>query len=387
MKVLYFMNHVDQGGAALALYDLIFEIKKEADITPIVITGKKNSLNKMLTDIGVENYSAPFKNFMSSYKEPTQIYKVLLKIRYILGLHLAIHKIEKSIDFSTVDIIHSNLNRIDIGTILAKKYNIPHIWHIREHADGRDFKLISVKKDSISYMNSFDSYFITISQSVKNAWNKKGLFIKNESLIYDGIRTELYNSEQDKSGKKVKMIFLGGYTKNKGQEDLIDALNDISESLKNKFVIDFYGNGKTEYVEYLNKKICKSDLSECMKIHSYQPDIWKKVPEYDVGLTCSRVEGFGRVTVEYMMSGLCPIVSDSGANLEIVQDRKNGIIYKALNGDALKAAIIWAVNNRKTVNKIGLAAEAYAKKNFSMEKKKKRVKKLYLKALEDNKNE
>ena len=107
----------------------------------------------------------------------------------------------------------------------------------------------------------------------------------------------------------------------------------------------------------------------------------------DVGLTCSRVECFGRVTVEYMMSGLCPIVSDSGANLEIVQDRKNGIIYKALNGDALKPAIIWAVNNRKTVNKIGLAAEAYAKKNFSMEIHAKRVKKLYLKALEDNKNE
>ena len=51
--------------------------------------------------------------------------------RYILGLHLAIHKIEKSIDFSTVDIIHSNLKIIDIVTILAKKYNIPHIWHIR----------------------------------------------------------------------------------------------------------------------------------------------------------------------------------------------------------------------------------------------------------------
>ena len=41
MKVLYFMNHVDQGGAALALYDLIFEIKKQPQITPVVITGKK----------------------------------------------------------------------------------------------------------------------------------------------------------------------------------------------------------------------------------------------------------------------------------------------------------------------------------------------------------
>lgn len=28
MRVLYFMNHADQGGAALALYDLVKEIKE-----------------------------------------------------------------------------------------------------------------------------------------------------------------------------------------------------------------------------------------------------------------------------------------------------------------------------------------------------------------------
>ena len=42
MKVLYFMNHVGQGGAALALYDLIVELKNKTDIEIVVITGKKN---------------------------------------------------------------------------------------------------------------------------------------------------------------------------------------------------------------------------------------------------------------------------------------------------------------------------------------------------------
>jgi len=42
LKILYFMNHVDQGGAALALYDLIKELKDNYDdIVPIVVTGKK----------------------------------------------------------------------------------------------------------------------------------------------------------------------------------------------------------------------------------------------------------------------------------------------------------------------------------------------------------
>ena len=80
------MNHVDQGGAALALYDLIKELKDNYDdIVPIVVTGKKNGLNKMLEEIGVENYSAQYKNFMSSYKKPEWIYRVMLNVRYKMG--------------------------------------------------------------------------------------------------------------------------------------------------------------------------------------------------------------------------------------------------------------------------------------------------------------
>ena len=187
MRVLYFMNHADQGGAALALYDLVSEIKNNPQITPVVITGKNNKLNKMLTDIGVENYVAPFKNFTSSRKETVLVYRFFLKIRYRIGLFIALRKIEKIIDLESIDIIHSNLNRIDIGVILAKKYKIPHVWHIREHADGRDFTLVSVKKDPIAYMNSFDSYYVAISESVKNAWRSKGINEKKEVVIYDGI--------------------------------------------------------------------------------------------------------------------------------------------------------------------------------------------------------
>ena len=58
------MNHADQGGAALALYDLIKEIKNNyLEIEPIVITGKKNKLNKMFDELGVENSKKLFCRF------------------------------------------------------------------------------------------------------------------------------------------------------------------------------------------------------------------------------------------------------------------------------------------------------------------------------------
>lgn len=377
MRVLYFMNHADQGGAALALYDLVSEIKNNPQITPVVITGKNNKLNKMLTDIGVENYVAPFKNFTSSRKEPVLVYRFFLRIRYRIGLFIALRKIEKIIDLESIDIIHSNLNRIDIGVILAKKYKIPHVWHIREHADGRDFTLVSVKKDPIAYMNSFDSYYVAISESVKNAWRSKGINEKKEVVIYDGIREELYNPSTDKDNQKLRIIFLGGYAKSKGQEELIDALSSLPNNMKNKLEVDLYGNGSRSYVEFLQDKAIKNGVNRFMRFHSYVDDIWKQIPKYDVGLTCSRVEGFGRVTVEYMAAGLCPIASNGGATPEIVKHNENGILYDVGNKEDLRDAILWAINNRDRVSQMGIEASQYVRKYFTMKEHTRKMIQLY----------
>ena len=385
MKILYFMNHVDQGGAALALYDLIKELKDNYDdIVPIVVTGKKNGLNKMLEEIGVENYSAQYKNFMSSYKKPEWIYRVMLNVRYKMGQYCAIKRLEKIIDFSEIDIIHSNLNRIDIGAILAQKYKIPHIWHIREHGDGSDFKLTSVMRNPIRYMNSFNSYTSMISNSVEKVWELKGLNNKKMRLIYDGVRTELYNIETKQDNRNLKMIFMGGYDKNKGQEDLIDALKTLPEDLKRLIQIDFFGNGSEKYIKYLKNKIYENGLEKVMKINSYQHDIWKHISDYDIGLNCSHGEGFGRVTVEYMMAGLCPIASDRGATPEIIENGITGIIYDSSSSEELKNSIIWALNNRKAIRKMGIDASEFAKKEFSMSKHAREIRELYYEVIKEN---
>lgn len=379
------MNHVDQGGAALALYDLIKELKDNYDdIVPIVVTGKKNGLNKMLEEIGVENYSAQYKNFMSSYKKPEWIYRVMLKVRCKMGQYCAIKRLEKIIDFSEIDIIHSNLNRIDIGAKLAQKYKIPHIWHIREHGDGSDFKLTSVMRNPIRYMNSFNSYTIMISNSVEKVWELKGLNNKKMRLIYDGVRTELYNIETKQDNRNLKMIFMGGYDKNKGQEDLIDALKTLPEDLKRLIQIDFFGNGSEKYIKYLKNKIYENGLEKVMKINSYQHDIWKHISDYDIGLNCSHGEGFGRVTVEYMMAGLCPIASDRGATPEIIENGITGIIYDSSSSEELKNSIIWALNNRKAIRKMGIDASEFAKKEFSMSKHAREIRELYYEVIKEN---
>lgn len=384
MKVLYIMNHVDHGGAALALYDLIHEFSvTRSDIECVVITSKHNKLNKALDNLGIVNYSFKFNNFMSSYHEPQKLVKFLLSQRYKRNNLIALRNIEKQIDISSFDIIHTNLNRIDIGAMLSKKYHIPHVWHIREHGET-DFKLISIFDDPVTYMNSFNSTFIFISKSVEKAWISRGLDNKRTELIYDGVRTELYpgfENVPNHQNEKMKFIFLGGYCDSKGQKEAIKAISKLKDKDKEKIIVDMYGSGSKHYIKSLQQLVSKYDLDSIVNINNYDPKISKKLPLYDIGLTCSADEGFGRVTVEYMLSGLCPLVSDTGANPELVTNKVDGLIYPKGEILELRNLIQYCLHNQLTINELKKNAYKKARDKFSMKRHASEIANLYQRLL------
>ena len=379
MKVLYFMNHAGKGGAALALYDLICVIKQlygqKYDL--VVVTGKYNELNKKLNDIGIENHVAPFNNFLSSYKSPKWIWRSFIILRYWLRRPLAISKIESMIDFGTIDVIHSNLDRIDIGAYFAKKYHLPHIWHIRENARG-DFKLMSVYNNPIMHMLQYESTFVTISESVTRNWISFGIPKQSIRLVYDGIRSDCFDSFKVRPIEdKYRFVFLGGYAESKGQFRFIRALANLSIEYKQHLQVDFYGNGDPKYIEAINRFINENQLGDFVNLFNYDTNIYSKLHDYHIGVNCSINEGFGRVTVEYMMAGLCPFVSSSGANQELVEDGKCGIVYDVENEANLVERLIYVLNNPQKIKQLAINARERSFANFSMNKHAERIVELY----------
>ena len=45
---------------------------------------------------------------------------------------LLLQETKKYIDKWNIDIIHSNASNLDFGQLVANKYGIPHVWHVRE---------------------------------------------------------------------------------------------------------------------------------------------------------------------------------------------------------------------------------------------------------------
>ena len=109
--------------------------------------------------------------------------------------------------------------------------------------------------------------------------------------------------------------------------------------------------------------------------------------KYDVGVMCSKSEGFGLVTVEYMLAGLCVIASNTGANLELISCGETGFLYPLGNIEKLKSIILHIYNNRENAKIIAKNAHKNAELMYTMKKSALDLIKMYHEVCEGKVNE
>ena len=82
---------------------------------------------------------------------------------------------------------------------------------------------------------------------------------------------------------------------------------------------------------------------------------------------CSKAEGFGRVTAEYMHAGLGVIASDCGANPELIQNEKTGLLYNKVDTTSLTKKIMEYYQNRELLISCARDGQWIAKNTFTQE--------------------
>ena len=263
----------------------------------------------------------------------------------------AIKKIEKDINFSKIDLIHTNLNRCDLGIKLSKKYNIPNILHIREFGE-LDYECFSLRKNYIRYFNENVTKFIAISNAVSDYWVSKGLNKNKIQVIYNGVNEKQFIYNKKEKQEKIKIAFSGTIVPIKGQIQAIKAISLLNADIKNKIELHLFGTVKNDYYKVLNKFIVTNNLENIVIFEGQTNNLNEILPTYDIGLTCSQSEAFGRITIEYMMSKLCVIASDTGANSELIENNKTGLLYQYNNIEDLSKKLELIIKDEKFRKKI-----------------------------------
>lgn len=161
----------------------------------------------------------------------------------------------------------------------------------------------------------------------------------------------------------------------------MDAVKAIEYLLENGVrnvhlrIVGYRGINKAE--QELKSYIEEKGLKKNVELFDFTYDLIQYRSSSDIGLTCSRAEAFGRVTIENMMAGLLTIGADSGGTPELIEHGETGLLYEYGNYIQLAELIQYAMNNRETVRKIALEGQKNALQNFSIEKTAQNIKEIY----------
>ncbi len=381
MNILLIGDNDNQYGSHHTLCQLAEKLKSE-HINVTVVIDHESDLAKVLREKELQVIIVHYAPFYHEKPENAHFWLpvryIYRGIKYTYGRIFALHEIEKKVDINKIDLIHSNSSRVDLGALIALKHNIPLIWHIREFSQGH-FQCYSYRQDYIALMNKTASKFVAISNAVKEHWIGCGIDPKKVERIYDGVaRREKINARVIPLKRKdnLRLAFVGRLSQAKGQEQAIKMMYALKKEGFN-VQLDLIGDGSILDRLRTKRDIKKYHLKQNVKMLGYQKNIYDLLPTYDIGVMCSKCEGFGLVTAEYMMAGLPVLAARSGANVELVRDGVDGYLYELGDIDDMKSKLLRIVDE----NLGGETTQKWAMKMFSEDKNTENIVKVYKKVL------
>ena len=137
-------------------------------------------------------------------------------------------------------------------------------------------------------------------------------------------------------------------------------LKDITD----KFTLHIIGSGDIDGMKSLAESL---GVGQNVKFWGSRNDVYDILHDMDVGLTLTNFEGFGRVTVEYMLYYMPVLVSDTGANPEIVLDGETGCICPLGDHEKLAELMHRFIAHPELLRTMGSKGRERAEKCFSLE--------------------
>lgn len=376
MKILFIAHDSLKAGSGRCLYELLKTLRDSSDLEPVVLTHQKNNLSEALQSLGIETYSFRY-GFTVSWTQ-SKFWTLVKKLFYRPIFNwLAYYRLSRKLDLKTIDLIHSNSGVIDFGAFLARKRKIKHVWHLREF--GRlDFNFNYLVKNFPNYVEVNSDQVLCVSRAIEKYYREQG--ISKTLTIYDGVvGTDFSGEKLKRSDDLVRICMCGMLADTKGQLLAVEALLQISAQIRERIRLDFWGVGPA--LKSLQQFVRENNLEKIVAFKGFSQNLHKELLQYDIGLNLSKAEGFGRTTVEYMLSGLYVVGNSTGATPEVLGEGKFGTLIP--NGDtkALVRAIEQFAENPCRFKKIAEDGQRFARENFTIENNANKFMLLYRKIL------
>lgn len=316
MRVVYVAHSSGLQGAGFALMNMILGVKSK-NIEPVLVLPQKGPIVEFAGKLGIRYYICNSFNVIRPNAKGLKniILYIPRLLRIIFTNYFAKRHLEKVVRVERPDIIHSNTGVIRIGALIAKKYGIPHVWHIREY-QTLDFGWTPIGGMDYQRQLYSDSNNRCIAIT-RDIFNYFGLKEEKDATIYDGVFSKEAKLPQPK--KQNYFLYVGCLKKEKGIVDAIAAFVQVADKIDPEIELWLAGDDEINIRNIIRHTSCFSRI----KYLGFRRNVYELMANALALIVPSRSEGFGFITVEAMLNHCLVIGRNTGGTKEQFDNGKN----------------------------------------------------------------
>ncbi|MCM1122069.1 MAG: glycosyltransferase family 4 protein [Eubacterium sp.] len=381
MNILVIAHESRLGGANLSMLGIIDEMADRHNFSVVVPIQKGFMVEELKKRQIPVYYRHSFWWMLAQEATPrrTFIKKMVYKI-LCLNNYFCAFSLKKIVKRENIDIIHTNSSVMNTGGILSRMTGVPHVWHIREFAlKGLGFFPVWNYRKLCAYINDHSDKVITISKAIAEEFEDK-ILPKKLKVVYNGVGGENCRQKFDvkRSGDTVEYLISGRNNPEKGLDEAIRAVALLVKEGYRNLHLSMAG---TEPADNLEKLIDEHHIRDYVSYLGMVKDMPALRQKMDIELVCSVCEGFGRVTVEAMMSSNPVIGADTGGTPELIRNGENGYLYHKGAVEDLARKMKIFLDHPEQIRVLGDNGFTWSTKMFTQKRNAEGIEKVYLEVL------
>lgn len=356
MKVLYILSSSSTfGGSTKSFLRMLSELQnREMEIH--VVCPDRGPAYEILQQRGIQTFVVPTR--FHTYPQWNNWQNCVLflprLIKHLFINHHAYRCICSLCEQYHYDIIHTNVSVVNVGERAARRYGIPHVYHIREYQD-LDFgmHMIPCRKAYLKHLQR--SNCVCITRDIQKHFE---LEESNAIVVYNGIR---YQKELVyRSPKEDYFLFVGRIDPSKGFDMVLYAFEKYrchDSSMKLYVAGMFIDDNFRQSVEMF---INQHQLNDYICFGGLRNDVDTLMQRAKACIIASPFEGFGLVMAEAMFNGCLVLAKQSCGTKEQLD---NGT---RLFGDSIALSYETTDELSSLMLEVSLHDEAYYEKMIKL---------------------